>query len=172
MPTDKKYGTSRSRKRKFGGNQYTKKPDGIDLLSDVSIGHDEDNDEEGPSTSKSATATRSKQKVEHDIFSEIFEFSDKSDSENDDCESCIDGEEEDELCDEIESPNGNRIIDMTLLCNNIASNLVCRHCQHDVKLIETARKGLASTLAFHCCNRHCNGQPAFSSSPQVLELFS
>lgn len=41
------------------------------------------------------------------------------------------------------------------------------HCHHAVQLFEADKKGLASTFAFHCVNKHRNRQPAFSSSPQI-----
>ena len=101
-------------------------------------------------------------------YTVIFDCSDGSDSDGTAPDGDSDGEEDCVAENvELDKPEGNRIIDVEILCDNIASNLVCRHCHHSVQLVEVVRKGLASTFAFHCSNCKCDRQPSFSSSPQI-----
>ena len=123
-----------------------------------------------PSTSSSnddtVTPTWSQQKL-HDIYKVIFDCSDGSDSDGTEPDGDSDGEEDCVAENvELDKPEGNRI-DVEILCDNIASNLVCRYCHHSVQLVEVVRKGLASIFAFHCSNCKCDRQPSFSSSPQI-----
>ena len=62
---------------------------------------------------------------------------------------------------------GYRLIDIELFAANLASKLVCGFCHSQISLIETSRKGLASEFAFHCVNRHCNGQESFPSCAHI-----
>ena len=115
--------------------------------------------------------TRSEQKLQHqDLYKLNLDCScDESDSEGEN-ESVSESEGNEESCDAnvgVETPEGNRIIDVKILGAQISSNLVCGHCHHAVQLFEAETKGLASTFAFHCVNKHRNRQPAFSSSPQI-----
>jgi hypothetical protein len=175
MPSDRKHGPSKPKKRKFVGNQYTNKPK-TSGNSGESSGHVNISltspvlSSTSGSIDDTATPTRSEQKLQ-DMYKLMFDCTDDSDSdgtESDSSDGDNDGEEEKDYVEEnvlLEKPQGNRIIDVEILCDNIASNLVCRHCRKNVTLVEVVRKGLASTFAFQCSN--CDRQPSFSSSPQI-----
>lgn len=64
-------------------------------------------------------------------------------------------------------PVGNRTVDMTILSNNIAEQLVCKFCHGRVTLIEVNRQGLDSELVFHCSSRRCDQQLSFHTSEQI-----
>ena len=70
-------------------------------------------------------------------YTVIFDCSDGSDSDGTEPDGDSDGEEDCVAENvELDKPEGTRIIDVEILCDNIVSNLVCRHCHHSVQLVE------------------------------------
>ena len=64
-------------------------------------------------------------------------------------------------------PHDHRIIDMDLLNSNVSESVLSAFCGNSVRLIETSRHGLSSTLAFHSSNNNCNKQTAFPTSKLI-----
>lgn len=62
---------------------------------------------------------------------------------------------------------GYRMVDISILNANIASQLLCAFCHGTVTLFEVSRKGLGSGFAFHCENPLCDRQQLFPSCPQI-----
>ena len=67
---------------------------------------------------------------------------------------------------------GNRIIDISILRNQIADQLRCRYCNGKVELQEVNRQGLGSTLQFVCQsnNKKCKQNLPFSSCPTTTNF--
>lgn len=135
MPSDPKQCGKRKKKRRFQGNQHKKLksvPDEVENERDVTDEtgneesvHVETTDDSQPSTSgiktlPSATPTRSEIKIlnKYNKHEESSSDSISSDSDSDE------GNSEDEsLNEELE---GNRIIDVAILNQNISTHLLCR----------------------------------------------
>ena len=61
---------------------------------------------------------------------------------------------------------GFRLIAVAILNQNIALQLACRFCHHEVQLIEVKQAGLGSELAFHFENT-CDSQMSFPFCSQI-----
>ena len=145
--SDRKYKPRTSKKRKFCGNQHTRKSKTPrsslteqdiqinSVLSDQETSIDLDLDLDVSSVSNSVSTpnlSRSEKKLGLNFDDTINDSSDDSDSEN------------------VHSSDynnfGNRIIDISILRNQIADQLRCRYCNGKVELQEVNRQGLGSTL--------------------------
>lgn len=175
MSQDRKYGPSKAKKRKFCGNQYTNRQKTVengmllcDHVSIVSSSLCQLTDTPEKDHEQGATPTRSEQKLHH-LYDLMFESSTEEVDEEESDNSSESEAEEDCVVENIGvvDPEGNRIIDVGILSKTVSSHLMCSHCHHTVKFMEIERKGLASKFTFHCSNKHCDKQPAFSSSPQT-----
>lgn len=132
MPGDKKYGPSKPKKRKFCGNKHTKKQ--TNQNSESIASSDETVSAEsssfGTTTSESADCTtRSEQKLENPaLYKLIFDCSSEESGNEEEDKSDSEWEESEETDDAnltVESPAGNRIVDIKILGDNISANLVC-----------------------------------------------
>ena len=56
---------------------------------------------------------------------------------------------------------------MDLLNSNVSESALCAFCGNSVRLIETSRHRLSSTLAFHSSNNNCNKQTTFPTSKLI-----
>lgn len=142
------------------------------LESSASVGQSIDSNMEQYSpnnVNSSATPTRSEVKLQN-LYDIIKESSDEfSDSiETDDETDSVDLEEIDVDLSEVSQTQGYRLIDLTILNQNVQSQLVCRFCQNGVQLIEVKQAGLGSEFVFHCENSACVSQTSFPSCPQML----
>lgn len=114
---------------------------------DSSVICDEPDSEETASTSalqETATPTRSEIKLQN-LYSDLKESSDDDSGEE---ASDSDGENESivdaQVLHDGEELEGNRLVDICILNQNIASQLCCTFCHSSVTLIEICRKGLGS----------------------------
>lgn len=108
-------------------------------------------DKENPSHPENVpTSSRSKMKLKC-LYGQALE-SDSSDSETDEVNS-----------DNLEG--GFRIIDLSILQEQILSDLVCRHCHSTTRLVEEKRSGLGSIFRFECDGKRCSVNKSFYSDP-------
>ena len=147
--SDRKYKPRTSKKRKFCGNQHTRKsktPSSSlteqdiqinSVLSDQETSIDLDLDVSSVFNSVSTpNLSRSEKKLGLSFNDTINDSSDDSDSEN---------------VHSIDYNNfGNRIIDISILRNQIVDQLRCRYCNGKLELQEVNRQGRGSTLQFVC----------------------
>ncbi len=100
-----------------------------------------------PTPMPTPSASRSELKLS------LVQSSDDSSSDDSEVSDC----DQEENCED-QSLSGSRIIDMTILSDNIKSQLVCKLCKGNVQLKEFKSQGLGSTLQFACVN-NCNTRP-------------
>ena len=169
MTVDRKKGVKRSKKRRFQGNQFSpgqstvkkvcvESASASHVSADVSV-QNKDSPEKASeflNSNVDATPTSSEKKLKfmYRVMSEIKDDEPETDNEADDVSLTVGTE-------------GNRIIDLAILSENISSKLCCKFCSSNVTLIEVKRQGFDSELAFHCSNRRCNDQESFHTAPQV-----
>lgn len=174
MSTQKKKGVKYTKKRKFRGNQHSigqskAKKVCVDQSESVSVTEaseavQSESDMLMPRETSSFTRdtpTTSQKKLLF-MYSVMEEGDSVIDAKNGN--DAVAGEEDVPVVDSV--PAGNRIIDTTVLSENVTSNLVCRFCHGSVSFYEVKRQGLDSEIAFHCSNR-CNEQFSFHTCPQI-----
>ena len=176
MSTQKKKGVKYTEKRKFHGNQHSpghSKAKKVCVDQSVTSElHDsviecvqDDMQLSGePSCIAKNTPTTSEKKL---LF--MYSVMNEEDSVTEEKQNMNgDSDNDDDVIVSVDStPVGNRIIDMTILSDNITSQLVCRFCHGTVSLFEVKRQGLDSEIAFHCSNNRCNGQLPFHTSAKI-----
>lgn len=174
--SDRKYGGSRVRKRKHNGNRFTTRSERnesesssnhMGTVSDKDSEHDVARDAFG-TPKQNATPTRSEMKLQdlYKIMQEdsLSEFK-IDDSDASDCDSITSND--DVSIDIDQELEGNRVIDIRILSQNITSNLVCRYCHNTIQFLELKRQGLASDFVFHCLNTQCHEQTSFPSCHHI-----
>ena len=140
---------------------------GVNSVTDRSIEPEISSDQpsfERKESNATPTLSRSEKKI-HNIYKLLDDSSGESGAE----QSGNDSEysDNDLVLDQEENLEGNRIIDVEILNQNMMSQLVCGLCHSNVSLIELDRKGLASKFAFHCSNVRCSGGQSFPSCEQI-----
>ncbi|KAK3777265.1 hypothetical protein RRG08_013467 [Elysia crispata] len=167
--SDRKHKPRVVKKRKFCGNRYTRKSktprsslfdtQSSTVVSDPETSIDLELDSQDRSTnsdsiSQTLVLSRSEKKLGLDLdLDDTVSQSSDSDSEN------IDSTDYDSF--------GNRIIDFSILKEEIEGQLRCRFCNGKVELREVNRQGLGSTLQFLCQskNKKCEQNQPFSTCP-------
>ena len=175
MSTQKKKGVKYTKKRKFHGSQLSPgHSKAMKVCVDQSVTSElqdsviecvqDDMQLSGePSCFAKNTPTTSEKKL---LF--MYSVMNEEDSVTEEKQN-MNGESDDgEVTVSVDStPVGNRIIDMTILSDNVTSQLVCRFCHGTVSLFEVKRQGLDSEIAFHCSNNRRSGQLPFHTSAKI-----
>ena len=171
MPSDKKGRVRNRSKRKFSGNQHTKAAKKVKVSAEPStMTHDvrpsktatcvpvsQTSLQRSETESCTATPTTSEKKLR--LMYGVMQETPAPEK------TTLDSDSEDDSTTKLYT-GGHRIIDISILAGNIASQLKCAFCGKDVTLIEVETHGLGSMLAFECKGKNCR-QKVFPSSEKI-----